>query len=177
MGTPRDRLRNIPISLACINSSGRFVYLYLTQFATREHMAGMTSRTRYQWRCTLDGVPPREREDVHRRATFAEAENERGQSFKIIDLIMRMQRQKSGRAARNEIARSSTTLRQVMPLRTFNIWRAKASVPSETSRDLNARGSPFPNLNSENPTSDLSLKLERDYEERVNDNKSIFTFL
>ncbi|KYQ55248.1 hypothetical protein ALC60_05873, partial [Trachymyrmex zeteki] len=50
--------------------------------------------------CTLDGVPPREREDVHRRATFAEADSERGQSFEIIDLIMRMQRQKSGRAAR-----------------------------------------------------------------------------
>lgn len=64
---------------------------------------------------------PAESEDVHRRATFAEAGCERGQSFEIIDLIMRMQRQKSGRAARNEIARRSTTLRQVMPLRTFNI--------------------------------------------------------
>jgi len=43
---------------------------------------------------------PVEREDVHRRATFAEADSERGQSFEIIDLIVRMQRQKSGRAAR-----------------------------------------------------------------------------
>jgi len=42
----------------------------------------------------------REREDVHRRATFAEADSERGQSFEIINLIMCMQRQKSGRAAR-----------------------------------------------------------------------------
>lgn len=59
-----------------------------------------------------DSPVEREREDVHRRAAFAEAD-EKGQSFEIIHLITRMQRQKndwlSQNAQRNEIARRRAT--------------------------------------------------------------------